>query len=128
MPLPLLLILVIGGISMIALLLHLSGQSALAVLTPEDARAQWHRHFPDDAIHGVTMARTGHAALLRTSQGPGLLWSFGADTAARHLRDFDLLDHPKGLQVAFHDFTAPRVTLRLTPSERRDWQNRMNET
>lgn len=92
MPLPVLLTLVIGGISAIAILLHLSGRSALRVIDPEDAHADWHRHFPDDRIRSVLVARDGHAALVETDQGPGLLWAFGADTAARHLRDFDLVE------------------------------------
>ena len=125
MPLTLLLALVIGGIAGIALILHLTGKSAQTMLTPEDARAAWHRHFPDDLITEVLTARDAHAALVMTSQGPGLLWSFGADTVARHLRDFDLIDRPDGLRIAFHDFTAPHVTLHLTDAERRDWQTRM---
>ncbi|MCV2888072.1 hypothetical protein [Ruegeria aquimaris] len=125
MPLEILLILVIGGISAIAVILHLTGRSHRAVLLPEDARAAWHRHFPDDMILGIAVARDGHAALIETEQGPGLLWSFGADTVGRHLRDFDVMDHPHGLRVLFHDFTAPQVTLHLSPDERRDWQARM---
>ncbi len=125
MPLPALLILVIGGIGAIALLLHLMGKSRLTQLTTEDARSAWHRHFPDDDIQDVTVALSGHAALVRTAQGPGLLWSFGADTVARHLIDFDLIETPDHLQVIFHDFTAPRVNLHLTPSERAHWQTLM---
>jgi len=99
MPLNVLLIIIVGGIAAIALLLHLLGKSRLAVLTQEDARSAWHRHFPDDEILDLTVAHDGHAALVQTSQGPGLLWSFGADTVARHLRDFDLLEEPGQLAV-----------------------------
>lgn len=128
MPLNVLLILVVGGIALTALILHLLGKSRLTVLTREDARTAWHRHFPDDDIHHLTVARDGHAALVQTSQGPGLLWSFGADTVARHLHDFELLDRPDHLTVIFHDFTAPRVTLHLSDAERPLWQQMMTPT
>jgi len=128
MPLHILLILVVGGISAITLLLHLLDKSRLTFLTVEDARSAWHRHFPDDDIQDVTVAQNGHAALVHTAQGPGLLWSFGADTVARHLRDFDLIETPDHLRVIFHDFTAPRVSLHLTETERPLWQELMAPT
>jgi len=128
MPLNVLLIIIVGGIAAIALLLHLLGKSRLAVLTQEDARSAWHRHFPDDEILDLTVAHDGHAALVQTSQGPGLLWSFGADTVARHLRDFDLLEEPGQLAVIFHDFTAPRAALHLSDAERPLWQKMMTPT
>lgn len=123
MPLPLLLILVIGGIAAIALLLHLSGRSEIRALDPDSARAAWLRHFPDDPADTVTVTRDGHAAMVRTGAGVGLVWSFGADTVARHLRDCDLVETGTGLDIAFHDYTAPRVRLVLEPDERAAWQN-----
>lgn len=128
MPLEVLLTLVIGGIASIVLLLHLLGKSARRVMSAEDARAAWHRHFPDDTVTGLDLAHDGHAALVQTEQGPGLLWAFGADTVARHLRDFDLIDAPKGLRVRFHDYTAPGVTLRLAEDERALWAEKMRPT
>ena len=128
MPLPILLVLVVGGISAITLLLHLLGKSRLTVLTPTNARDAWHRHFPEDDIGDVVVAQDGHAAFVRTKQGPGLLWSFGADTVARHLVDFDLIETPDQLRVVFHDFTAPRVALHLTDTERPFWQEMMART
>jgi len=127
MPLNILLILVIGGIALIALLLHLLGKSRLTVLSQEGARSDWHRHFPDDEILDLIVARDGHAALVQTGQGPGLLWAFGADTVARHLRDFDLLEEPDHLKVIFHDFTAPSATLHLSEPERPVWQKMMSQ-
>jgi len=126
MPLSILLSLVIGGIAAIALLLHLSGRSQRRVLSAEDARRDWNRHFPDDDIVDVTLAPDSHAALILTRQGPGLLWAMGADTAARRLRDFDLIETPKGLTVRFHDFTAPHVTLHMAPELRARWIIRMD--
>jgi hypothetical protein len=128
MPLNILLILVVGGISLIALLLHLLGKSRQVILSPEDARTAWHRHFPDDQIVDLMVSGDGHAALVQTGQGPGLLWSFGADTVARHLRDYDLLDEPHHIKVVFHDFAAPSATLHLTDTERPVWQQKMAPT
>jgi hypothetical protein len=125
MPLGVLLVLVIGGIAGIAVLLHFSGRSSLMIISAEDARAAWHRHIPDDEIHDVVVSHTGHAALIMTGQGPGLIWAFGADTTARHLRDFDLIDLTNGLRVIFHDFTAPRVDVVLTEPERARWRDLM---
>lgn len=126
MPLEILLVLVVGGIAGITLLLHLTGKSRLSVLTPETAPDQWLRHFPDDTVIDATIAHDGHAALVRTETGAGLIWSFGADTAARHLMDFDWLDHPDGIEVQFHDFGTPRVILRLDETERRHWRHLMD--
>lgn len=127
MPLPVLLILVIGGIAAIALLLHLSGRSELCVLDTDSARQAWLRHFPDDLVGEITLARNRHAALVTTDEGTGLLWAFGADTVARHLRDFDLIETPGGLDVAFHDYTAPRVRLTLEADERAAWERMMTD-
>lgn len=128
MSLSILLMLVIGGIAGIALLLHLTGKSKLRLMDSEDARAAWHRHVPDDAVQQVIVAEDGHAALILTDQGPGLVWSFGIDTVARHLLDFDLIDDGQTLNVIFHDYTAPKAILHLTDAERQHWQSLMEPT
>jgi hypothetical protein len=128
MPLNILIILVVGGISLIAVLLHLLGKSRQIPLSSEDARTAWHRHFPDDQILDLMVASNGHAALVQTDQGPGLLWSFGAATVARHLRDFDVLEQSDHIKVIFHDFAAPSATLHLSDEERPVWQKMMTPT
>lgn len=125
MPLELLLALVVVGIAGIALLLHVMGRSDQICLTLEDARAEWLRHFPDDEIIDITLSQDTHAAVVRTVSGAGLLWSFGADTVGRHLIDFDMIETEQGLQVMFHDYATPKVTLQLTPFERRHFENLM---
>ena len=125
MPLEILLVLVVGGIAGITILLHLSGRSRQVVLSPELARAQWQRHFPDDDVIDVTVAHDGHAALVRTNTGPGLLWSFGTDTVARHLLDYDLMDLHDGFEIQFHDFATPRALIHLDDFERRHWRQLM---
>ncbi len=125
MPLEILLVLVVGGIAGITLLLHLTGKSRLRLLSQETAREEWVRHFPGDAVVDVTISHDCHAALVRTADGPGLLWSFGADTVARRLLDYDWVEHLKGIQVYFHDFSTPNVLVRLDDMERRHWQHLM---
>ena len=127
MPLSVLVSLVVVGIAGIALLLHLAGRSRRCVLTREDAETAWERHFPGDIVEQVTVSRDGHAALVLTHLGPGLLWAFGADTVARRLEDFDLIETGDGLRVEFHDFTASSVTLVLDDFERPHWRNLMRD-
>lgn len=125
MPLETLLILVVGGITTIAIILHLTGRSERAALRPDTVRAAWLRHFPQDEVRDILLARDGHAALVETQAGPGLLWALGADTVGRRLQDYTFSDTGDGLTIRFHDFTAPRVTLTLAPDETPIWQQRL---
>ncbi|OIQ41132.1 MAG: hypothetical protein BM560_10835 [Roseobacter sp. MedPE-SWde] len=125
MPLELLLILVVGGISAIALLLHLSGRSKPKVMTEPQARAAWLRQFPESPIADLTLARDGHAALIQTADDSaplGLVWSFGADTVARFLEDAKLSPCRQGLHLRLADFSAPKVQLHLGQAEAALWQ------
>ena len=121
MPLHILIALVVGGITGIALLLHLSGRSHRSELTEVSARAGWLRQFPDDDILSITLASDAHAALIHTSQGQGLLWSFGADTVARRLVGSRARATGTGVEIRFPDYAAPRTRLRLNAAERQVW-------
>lgn len=125
MPLEILLVLVVGGIAGVTVLLHLTGRSQRYVLSPETASRQWARHFPDDTVLDVTVAHDHHAALVRTEKGPGLLWSFGADTVAQHLLNYDLLDRTNGFEILFHDFGTPKAIIQLDEFERTHWRTLM---
>ena len=126
MPLEILLALVAGGISITALILHLTGRSARTVMSDEQARDAWLRQFPEDTVGQILTAQDGHAALLQTSQGMGLVWAFGADTVARPLQGCKLRDVPTGLRVNFSEFAAPSTRLTLSETERTDWRLLMN--
>ena len=128
MPLEILLILVTGGIAGIALALHLSGLSRVTPLDEGAARAGWLRHFPDDPVEELRLARNGRAALVRTASGRGVVWRFGADTVARYLVDVRLRDLATGLQLRFGDFGTPKLTLDLAPEERRIWKEEIEGT
>lgn len=128
MPLEILLALVVIGIAGIAVLLHLTGRSDQTSLNTATAQAQWLRHFPQDEIVDITLAASGQSALVRTVQGPGLLWVFGADTVARHLNGADLVETDTGLRVLFHDYAVPALSLTLTETERQHWQTLISNT
>lgn len=122
MPLEILLVLVIGGIAGIAALTWLAGLAKPRMLSETDMRGEWARHYPDDIVQSVWVSHDARAALVMTEQGKGLLWVMGADTVGRHLLDFDLIDEPQGLSVVFHDYTAPKVHLKLDEDEQLVWQ------
>ncbi len=122
MPLWILVILVVGGIGGITLALHLLGLSRVAPLTEGTVRTAWQRHYPDDPIIDVLLARNGRAAAIQTHQGRALLWQLGADTVARYLGAHSLHKSPKGLTLRFSDYTAPRVRLVLEANEQAKWQ------
>lgn len=128
MPLPALLILVGGGIGGIALLLHFLGKSKPVILTSDAARTAWLRLFPDDTVTDITVSDNGHAALISTNHGTGLVWSFGVDTVARYLNDASITETKKRLKIRFHDFTAPMASIALTETERADWRQKMTHT
>tara|TARA_R110000868_G_scaffold18172_98_gene80446 strand:+ start:1069 stop:1497 length:429 start_codon:yes stop_codon:yes gene_type:complete len=121
-PLSVLLILVAGGIAGIALVLHLLGLSRIPPLTEARARAGWLREYPDAVPARITVAASGRAALVQTAQGAGLVWAVGADTTARRLVAPRLTDTAQGLRVRLRDPAAPRITLRLTDTERQTWR------
>ena len=122
MPLDVLLIMVVVGITGIVLLLHLCGRSRTPSLSDADMRREWARHFPDDPLTSLTLAQSGKSALVHSTQGPGLIWVFGADTVARPLHRAQLTQVPKGLRVTFNDPGVPPTTFTLTDAEATLWQ------
>jgi hypothetical protein len=127
-PLSILLILVGGGIGGIALLLHVLGKSQPVVLSDNAARAAWLRLYPEDTVLDVILSGTGHAALIKTDQGLGLVWSFGIDTVARQLDGAEIIETANQLKVRFPDFSAPQALIALSETERSDWRLKMGQT
>lgn len=127
MSLSILLLLVVGGIGSVVLAVHLLGFSQKRVLSgPDEAIAEWRREFPDSDPVDAVLSHKGTAAIIMTRQGQGLLWSLGADTTARWLRDFNTRPLAYGIQIAFHDITAPYVNLELDTDERQHWENMLD--
>ncbi|MEC8575659.1 MAG: hypothetical protein VXZ09_18700, partial [Pseudomonadota bacterium] len=77
MPLEILVTMVVCGVVAIAIILHMSGRSAVVPLTEDSATRAWLRHSPDSAVQSARPAATGHAALITTEQGMGIVWCFG---------------------------------------------------
>ncbi|MGB1387554.1 MAG: hypothetical protein ACPG61_01560 [Paracoccaceae bacterium] len=125
MPLHILIIMVVIGIGGIALLLHLTGRSRTATMTETDAQQGWARHYPNDTVQHVTLAHDGKSALVLSDAGPGVLWVFGLDTVARHLRNCDVSETETGLRVDFHDYAVPPARFALSQDERTRWQSEM---
>lgn len=126
MPLHILLPLVVLGIAGITLMLHLLGYSRQIVIRDADHAMQlWQHHWPDDQVHSALVAQDGHAALIETENGTGLVWAFGADAGARLLAGATPSPCGAGLRVRLHDFTAPAITLHLRPDEAGAWQARI---
>jgi hypothetical protein len=119
---------VIGGIPMVALQLHKLGKSDLTALNAQTARHARTRHFPDGDVQAIIVAQDGHFAIVQTSSGSGLLWSFDANTVDRHLQDYHLIEAPDHLRVVFRDFSALRVAVHLNDTERMLWQQKLAPT
>ena len=129
MPLPVLIILVVGGIGLIAVLTHLLGLSRPLRLTSEDqARAAWLRGWPEDTITETHIAPDGAAALIETTTGPGIVFAMGADSCAHRLEEgTETREIPGGLRLFLHDFAAPRLDVTLDPAARAHWQQILSE-
>ncbi|MCW9043286.1 MAG: hypothetical protein OQK05_08070 [Pseudopelagicola sp.] len=124
MPLNVLLPVVVIGIIGIAVILHMIGLTAPRRLADKaEALAAWAREFPESPAIDARLSADQRAALIECADGDaGLVWCFGADTVARPLVDFDLLDTETGLDIRLHDVAAPRVSVALTPEERPRWK------
>lgn len=129
MPLHILLILVIGGIAGIALALHLLGMSNVDPLTEGKARHAWARAYPDSKLISVSITADGGAARITSDAGRGIVWQMGADTCAR-LLGAQTEAHVRGSKVILKlgDYTAPRISLRLTEQEQVVWADWITQT
>ncbi|WP_420394877.1 hypothetical protein [Nioella sp.] len=128
MPLHILIILVVGGIGLIALLTHLLGLSRPLHLTSDaEARTAWLRIWPEDTIRATHIAPDGTAALIETDHGPGIVFALGADSCAHRLEGAEIRETPGGLRILFHDFAAPRLDVALDPAARSHWHQILSE-
>ena len=129
MPLGLLALLVVFGIGGIVLLVHLTGGSASARLADDAAvHSAWAEDWPEEPVFDVERNAAGTAALVRTTDAEGLIWTFGADTVSRKLEPGAiraLRPVEDALEVRFAAFDCPAVTLPLTRAELPDWHARL---
>jgi hypothetical protein len=114
MPLDWMLALVAGGIAGIAALTWALGWAApLRLATPREACRWWDRERPERPARGATLAAGGHAALIETEAGPGLVWVMGQDCTTIDLAGAFIRPAPDGLEIRRPDFAAPRLRVRL---------------
>jgi hypothetical protein len=109
MPLWLLGLLVAGGISLIVYLVHAGGGSVDAVLANENAaRDRWAEDFPDLPPVELVLSQDGTAAVLRMTQGVGLIAAVGDCFITRALQPADIaMARADGavINLRLHDFT-----------------------
>ena len=120
MPLDILVILVVVGISGVVLLAWWLGWSRPATLSStEEAKAEFLRDYPGATVGDVILTSDGAAALLRLSENStGLIFSFGDRFVTRQLtaqivRAIDVQAGPKLTTVVLKlaDFSAPEVSM-----------------
>ncbi len=129
MPLSIMLILVIGGITGIALMLHLLGYSTGLRFTDKGVvQQEWARHAPDSRVTGALISADKRAALVLTSHGPGLLWTMGADSTGHQVTGATVTTWAEGLDIDLHDFSAPGLRVRLAAEDRPRWQEILERT
>ena len=129
MPITVLAALVVFGIAGIAVLTILFGfNTPRSFIDAEDAGSAWLREFPDLEPHDITLSHDGCHALVQTDQGAGIVWSMGADSAARLLAGARVKQSAKGLDLRLRDYTAPRIRVALTPDQQTIWLNRIKDT
>ncbi|MGI3185778.1 hypothetical protein [Nioella aestuarii] len=128
MPLHILIILVVGGIGLIALLTHFLGLSrALRLTSADEARTAWLRGWPEDTVTAAHIAPDGSAALVETDHGLGIVFVLGADSCAHRLDGSDIHETPGGLRILFHDFATPRLDVALDPEALTHWRQILSE-
>jgi hypothetical protein len=127
MPLPVLAILVVGGIAAIAVLTWAFGMAApRRFADPAEARDAWLREYPALPPQDIVLCDSRTAALVETVRGPGLVWAMGADSAARLFVAARAERRRNGLRVHLPDYDAPRIDLSLTEDEARLWAARIS--
>lgn len=125
MSLPVLAVLVLGGISAIIVSIHLSGGTRDARLRDQaDALARFAEDFPDDAVDFAWLTADRHAAFLALAgQRTGIVQSFGDRFIARiHDAGEDRIAKSgrSGLTLATHDFTWRGGTFEFADEAARD--------
>lgn len=116
MPLPVLLVLVVGGIGGVVLLLHFMGWSSQKRFTEDSAAKALLADFPDARISAIKVSDDGLAAICLTQTGIGLVAAMGIGDYTRIITANDvesITDTGAGLTIALADFTAPKFEITL---------------
>lgn len=115
MPLSIMLATIVLGFGAIYLALRRPTGGGIRPLGDDAAVGRaWLRENPDCAIQAILVADDRETALVRSSCGPGLVWSIGEHTVARLILTPPRIRHTAtGMRVRPGDFAAPRIDIRL---------------
>lgn len=123
MPLLILAPMVIIGIAGIAIALHFMGFSQRRLLTSSEAvQRAWAREFPNLQVAKVLVASGHHALVTLRGGGCGLVWSMGADTAARPFGLGAVKYSDSGLTFHFGDPAVGSIYVPLGPEQLTQWR------
>lgn len=130
MSLPVLAALVLGGVSLVALVTHLTGGSTTASLASDEEAARIWALEHDASVSDVQRTDDDHAALLALEGGgTGVVYALGDRWVCRPLGPGSLLrvrERGDRLVLVTRDFAAPAVRLQLAdPATRTAWQRRL---
>lgn len=131
MPLNILLpIVVVGIVAIVVLIWVLNPTPRLVFRSKADVVEIWNRRNPNAEARSVVLNPDNSAALVTTRAGAGLVWSFGADAVTRPFqRSSECADTADGLVIKSHDFTAPKILIRLPrASDRVKWRAILEES
>lgn len=130
-PLPLLLGIVVGGVSAVVLLAHLTGGSETARIASADAALDRFRlDHPDTAPRSILITDDQRGALLELDDGVGVVTVLGDKTLTRLLTPSSLrrvTADERGLHLRLRDPAAPRLDLALGDlHQRATWLARLS--
>lgn len=141
MSLPILVAIVVAGISLVVAAVHWTGGSSVATIADADhARRLFGADFPDETPEGVAITNDRQSAFLALPEGrTGIVQSFGDGYVTRIAAARDVaaitLRPPATVSIRFRDFTwtgghfafaeagaATEVAARLDPARRTEKQ------
>ncbi len=126
-PLPVLLVLVVVGMSLIVGLTHLLGGSVGATLTEAAIRARLTHDLPDRTATDITLSSDQRSALVALEDGTvAVVFVLGKALVSRILpAQPQLTETASGLRLRLRDPGCPRVTLALPASAHQRWLARL---
>ena len=121
-PLDILLVLVVGGVSLVVGLTHLFGGSQPAALTDAAIQARLAHDQPDARITGIERGADGRAALVRLHEGAAVVFVLGDRLVSRPLPDApQWTPTDRGLRLTLPDPGCPRIEVALPEDARQRW-------
>ena len=125
-PLPVLLALVVVGVSLSAGLIHWVGWSAEAVLDEAAVRRLLALDAPDEAVLDVALATDQRSALVSLETGSAVVFVLGDRLVSRRLPEAVRIEtYPERLRLRLPDPGCPRIDVRLHPDVCQHWLARL---